>query len=779
MLFLTSLAIFCFCLEKKIPFFLSKATTDLKRQLTKQSLSYHTVGRLLLLSAMKEDNEDRLQRAKNKLNNMKDDGSITSYTSRKSYNSDYSRASTATRTREKGPRSEWRNKARAVIERGQKLKEETADILRDDASARSRSSLRSSENREADIDSLVARNVRLNERERALKIEKSLLDAAEAEALNSEDDASCLSYKSSATVRTAEDRAKRFQDVLTKQASRSFHETKATWQDRTEKNLASNPIQRKFNTLADNDTDQVDKQAELLTLARSFSYNKKGPESPQSVKSAKSIRSCNSETVLKKYSKSGKYGAMTSSDSVESNFPTPSRSKSSAEKTSNNHQYLASTAASRGERQAREDSLPRHTLSVSNPSNYNKRNKYSNREEKDNTPLEDLENAFPSEPPVPFNLDEEKKCENQAPSRELSYRERSAMRASSSVDCNNISLPHESGTDDEGPSERNIFRQRGKLAKKQKNQSSITSAALAEKKDFNNTSSVLVANGFNSRKIESAKKAIMPNTTQQQPNTPQKQSGSDNVMEMNNLRNENKELRSRLEKERACRSELDEKTASLQLEIHKQKAQIESLRMRKDVSTTHKEQIYKMEDALQETNQQLHVVVDENLKLQETLEQERARRIRAENQAKHYRDKSAKKSDEVVVLARELQRKADECSDAMAQEQRLREVAESQLAKACFHIKNTESERNEELEELEKENIELRHTLHRMEQFIKQQMSASKNSSKSCRQSGPSLQHIHEEGISSKPSWGGKSAISEITTDFEYSELNSSQMGEI
>ena len=117
-----------------------------------------------------------------------------------------------------------------------------------------------------------------------------------------------------------------------------------------------------------------------------------------------------------------------------------------------------------------------------------------------------------------------------------------------------------------------------------------------------------------------------------------KQQGGE-TLQISNLLNENKELTARLEKERTRRSELDAKMTHLQLEVHQQGAEIADLRRRKDVSASHKEQIYKMEDALQQTNQHLHVVVDENVQLQEALEEERARRSCVENQSKHFQMK--------------------------------------------------------------------------------------------------------------------------------------------
>lgn len=766
--------------------------------------------------SMKEEYQDRLQRAKNKLNEerarrreeVRDDTSFASgmsQTSRKSYTSDCSRASAK---REKGPRSEWRNKAKAVIERGKARKE-------DDGSVRSRSSVRSSKDRTAEIDSLVERNARLNERERMLKVESDLLNAAEAAEWNDahitgdeellDEDKSILSHKSSGTFRTVDS-----------ESNKSFHETKAAWQVRCKKEPTSKPTvndptpRRSNNSKSLCEEEAENKQTELLNLARSFSFHKKAPGSPGSAKSSRSVRSsrsfnssrsAKSENVLSRYSKNkpskyGKYGASapTSPESTSAKSEVlprtrdaPSRSKSAVEKLDRNNSYRQSLASStsRGEERAREDSY-RHGSSVSVSSNYSKQSKYSTREEK----RRDSERVFPSELSFPVMLenaeayDAYENGENKAPckalsTREMSYRERSAMLASMD---NNSSIVNESDADEEAP-ERNMFRQRGQVVKQKNNHRSVlgsksavpsVSTALGEKRDFNNTAAAATSDHKKGSSIHKDKKNPLK---QRQP-----QYHSDVTMQMSKLIKENNEMQARLEKEHTRRSELDAKMAQLQLEVHQQKAEMTVLRSRKDDSAAHKEQIYKMEDALQDTNDHMHEVLTENSKLQEALEEERDRRLRLESQSKHYQTKLKTKSDEVVALAMELKRKDDKFTEALVQEQHMRELSEARLAKACLHINNSEKDRNDEIFEVERENSELRHTVHRMEQFIvlqqqqkqqqQQKLAADKtaNNSKLRKQSGASLQQQN--------SWGG-TAISEITTDFEYNELNTSQTGEI
>ena len=86
---------------------------------------------------MTEEYEERLQRAKKKLteerarrkskDGFNDDASYSSQmskASRSSFVSEYSRSSSKVVDSTIVPRSEWRNKARAVIERGKALKEQ-------------------------------------------------------------------------------------------------------------------------------------------------------------------------------------------------------------------------------------------------------------------------------------------------------------------------------------------------------------------------------------------------------------------------------------------------------------------------------------------------------------------------------------------------------------------------------------------------------------------------------------------------------------------------------
>ena len=306
----------------------------------------------LLNPRMKEEYEDRLQRAKIKLQEEKarrhsrgqrndskrfDDASYcseVSKTSKTSYTSEYSRTSSIRDT--KGPRSEWRNKAMAVIERGKGRKEE-AELLRDDASLRSGKSS-SYKDREAEVDSLVERNARLNERERLLKVESDLLDAAEAAARAEnraraeaflgkdildeppEDEESLASRGSVATTRTtASVRAKRIRDDEADELNRSFQQAKAVWQVRCKDepgDAVNDPTPVKSNSHPQPSESKKNK----LDLEPDLEFERPGTpgstKSARSTRSSKSLRASRSFRSENRYSKQADKARSKSSDKI-------------------------------------------------------------------------------------------------------------------------------------------------------------------------------------------------------------------------------------------------------------------------------------------------------------------------------------------------------------------------------------------------------------------------------------------------------------------------------
>ncbi|CAB9510921.1 expressed unknown protein [Seminavis robusta] len=452
---------------------------------------------------------------------------------------------------------------------------------------------------------------------------------------------------------------------------------------------------------------------------------------------------------------------------------TSQRSKYSSHRNSSNASVSSQRSKRSSRRSNRDDRVPSSGASVS--SHRSRRSRCSRHHEEVLEDPDDHEDEFddcmpPSELTIPLIIADLENTENQPPrKRELSYREKSAMLASME---NNPVEAVESGIDEE-PSlvaGRNVFHQ---LGQKAKNHKRLQSPYLSSNKKFGaETQSQPAAVGLKEQKnlYNNAKSERKFGTSA---NNTQVHQESESF-KLNNLANENKELRARLEKERTRRSELDDKTTNLQLEVHKKGQEISQLKMKKDVSATHKEQLYKMEDALHETNRHLVVVVDENVKLREEVEEERARRCRLESQSKQTQTKLKRRSDEVVALAKELKKKEDRFNESLMEERRLREVAEKQLASACLHINNSEKERNEEMEELYRQNEELRHTVERLEAYLQKKLvKERKNNAQMRRRSGESQQGV----INKKPTW--TSTVSEITTDFEYNELNNSQMGEI
>jgi hypothetical protein len=365
---------------------------------------------------------------------------------------------------------------------------------------------------------------------------------------------------------------------------------------------------------------------------------------------------------------------------------------------------------------------------------------------------EDAENTLPEELSIPLIIEDLQKVENEPPfqRRELSYREKSALLAMENDNSENFMV-------EEGLSERYSFRQLGGQVKKLPH----LSTDKAPQKKISLSKSKIKVGSQTSGKQSSATATVDVLQEKQKHMT---------EMDMTSLINENRELKARLQKERTRRTELDEKTTNLQLEVHQKGQEISQLKTRKDESASHKEQVYKLEDALQQTNRHLVAVVDENVKLRDDFEDERAKRCKAELQVKQLHSKLKKRSDEVVALARSMKAKEETYQRILLEERHLREVTESQLAKACHHINSSEQARDEDFEELEKQNLELRHAVKRMEAYLKQKF--AEQNSKAGR---PGRHDASQEAtLERKPSM-----ISEITTDYEYHELNHSQEGEI
>ena len=861
---------------------------------------------------MKQQYEDRLQRAKKKLHEekerRKDEGrddasyvSEVSRTSRASFCSEYSRASARRGDQDtKGPRCEWRNKAKAVIERG-KVRKEEAEMLKDDASVHSRNTTNSFKVREAQIESLVKRNAHLNEREKMLKIERSLIDRAEAETKADIDSyydlqnpqsesGSFESQQTSSTTQTTNSRAKRVRDdIKEEELGRNFQEAKNAWKVR-EKTNPTGPTPLKSN---------LSSKSMATKLSRSASFHqpssrvledsheseqlssKRAPESPESVKSFRSIKS--SRSMRSTRSNKSTWSARTDQAAFDvSNNKSTKTSKYGSPKSPNESEKIPSIDP------AAEDSLlltPTLQLETklsyrqSNRSNFSEytrdtavtsigasesfstthsqrsRRSYRGGSYEVKAVLDERENTLPVEElSFPVLADDSMDDgENQAPpllvssngqSRELSYREKSAILASVENSRN-----ERSREEAEDPMQRDMFRERGQVVKK-KNNYNFTMRSSAETGSNSSVASIKATkstsvhvlgekqyNGTNNSATTNAIiNSVMAENNRLVDATPTKQFGSmklsskgkntttptrpsEDSLKLSNLVNENKELKARLERERTRRSQLDDKTVQLQLEIHQRGEELSELKKKKDFSESHKEEIYKLEDSLREANKHLVTVMDENAKLREELETERAKRGRMESQARHYQMKLKQKSEEVVALARELQRKEDRFNEELNEERHNREVTEAHLAKACLHIKHSEEERDDDLDELEKENAELRHTVERLEDFLKLKIGAledatnnsrsnnneqqqpivaaapfgSHNGNSKIRKSnhhhhnpksarrrssgGGSLQNQDDSGLASKPSF--TTAISEITTDFDFEELDRGQMAEI
>jgi hypothetical protein len=924
---------------------------------------------------MSEGYEERLQRAKNKLDEerarrksregLQDDASYSSQiskASRTSFASEYSRASSKVVDTRLLPRSEWRNKARAVIERGKYLKEQEAEMRRDDGSHPSR------KQREDRIDSLVERHAHLNERERMLKVECDLLDAAEAEAKRERiiraesylgrgidddevDEMLNADYQQhfSTTRTTATSRAKRIPETEADDLNRSFNNAKAVWlgrcNDKTDKtgssmdditpvksnsyrrigadHSKSSPVARSRYVGTDTYSEEADLNDYQISPAASVKSTKLSRSMPSqserwSGNESNTVRSSLDEARLLLHSaKSDSTGMATETkmkaiirsesmlmrDSPEENGVTGNTHGNSRDRRSSisNHQELvdpptlyardnftegdpsqsyrvqssSASASSQSRKLSRhhsgnmlnDDFIKCETETGRNQSNRVKsssasvssqksqrttsstlsasskgskhssksidaepvlassaslssqRSKYSyssshrdreamrrfspasissqrssRRDMSSKKPIrsnsvssqrsrrshrhdelseepddEDYASMLPEELTIPMIIADLDNVENQAPTRkrELSYREKSAILATMGS-----TVSDERCTDEDGPLvDRSVFRQHGQKSKlhqlqqqgtrtvgknrgvETRGQSPSMVPALKEQKNLYNTK---------------PERSIVGDSSGP---TTQQESAS---LKLSNLINENRELKARFEKERIRRAEMDDKAATLQLEVHQKGQEISQLKERKDVSEAHKEQLFKMEDECKETNRRLQVLVEDNVQLRAALEEERARRERLEAQAKQVQSKLKKRSEEVVSLAKELKKKEDRYGEALQEESHLREIAESQLAKACHHINTKEKGLNEELEQLETENSELRHKVERLEVYLRQKLEQERRiKAKSRRQSVGS----HQDAISSKATW--TTAVSEITTDFEFEELIESQMGEI
>ena len=862
---------------------------------------------------MKDAYNDRLQRAKDKLNEERarrrkdrkeneedvdeDARSYMSYGSYGSFVSEISRSSSLCRN--KGPRSEWRNKAREVIERGKMRKEEARDI--DGISLGSKSFSR--KDREEQVESLIHRNAELSNRERMLEVESRLLEAAEAEEVanhsennagteikkgsvqnddDDDDEATQESFSDSdsnntgntglAVFKVQGNPKRNTKRPDTDTINRSFQEAVAVWEDRCKAQKDEDPTPLKSNYSFEKKKNKQEESSSVKTWTDSavrsceedysrnterseptwnkeFDFANEVTSSPASIKSEYRARSrsiyasptrhereetnnASDSPLSVKSEYAPRMGSMSfgcaspmRTNQVEARYATSPMSIQSEQRPSKagkpvrpnaplsrrSHQDMATTDRKMSRRHGKRRSIRRKSpvaleaFRREQLSGLEQSPQLSYRESGGSVAASVLaaedEDSFASfhEEIFGFDDDDEGVNENAAPtseltiptlmdaaasekdfgSRQLSYREKNAILSSTE----NIQKDSNFGLRSSSSNARNDKKSLG-FPKKPSSQTKMVPGSTKSTTEQNFTQQRLSV--FKSENLKTS-------------NNP----SQDEATQLTKVMNENRELKSRLEKERMRRTQLDDKTSNLQLEMHQKEEEISKLERRDGSSLIQKEQMYKLE----ETIKRMDSVVDENAQLRMELDKERVRSARLLDQTKQLQQQVNKKSDEVVVLVKELKRKEDKFQETLHKERTLREVAESQLAKACYHLNNTEQERNDDLEELEQENSELRHAIQRLEMYLKQKIkndqrslaekqaaaqqerrlvslkeedeyeNVSDHSHRSSQQRKPRGTTSSTHAITSKPSWS--TAVSEITTDFGFDELNDSQMGEI
>lgn len=856
----------------------------------------------LIQNIMKEAYADRLQRAKDKLNEerarrrserrQEDVADDVSYVSYSSYGSFASQISKASSKLEKDRRSEWRNRALEVIERGKNLKE--------DSVTRDQLSFEDTKEREAQAKSLIHRNALLYERERQMKIEMKLIDAAEAEEAKRErpsQSGSSIEHQERADVGDhffhSSNNPNKLSKKRTEAFNRSFQEAVAVWQDRCKEankkkdsgtaakgtmlkrtlSYEEDPVDRnygrtrshsfyqpRYNENYQDDVDEVSAKSENIFGGRNglvgTSRRLKAPHmnekerttsiARQSRSSVNFVRSLYTDQLSTPYSslryqyyptatdtsattspirsmqeKNEDEASLSPSSAISEYIPNRSRSRSVISKLSpevRNQLELKrapespESVKSEGIILRREEGLILPKLSFGSRysghaglSNRKSSNKRRSIRDKSPVALETYRRQQLSEidaaPKISYRQKEERvwknyddhdsfcsyldeymglekeQNENVGPEdggisgQSLSYREKNAILAPQ-----RHKTPGPEATEDEPPI-KNIFPHIGGSTKhyqKETTHQAKSGEQFVRERVFKDEESSQKTKTISGQGIERLKS-----------------------FQMTPLENENRELKSRLEKERTRRTELDNKTATLLLELHQKTEEITKFKQHESISTIQKNQFHKVEDAIKQTKRRLELVVDEGNGLRLELDKERGRSGRLRDQTKQLQQQLDKKSDELVALAKELKRKDDKFRAALHEERSLRETAESQLAQACFHWNNSEQGNNDDFEQLEQENIELRHAIQRLEMYLKQKINNDQQKQQALlpqQQQPQQLFALREEeegdsdtshrkvrsspqGIERKPTWS--TAVSEITTDFAFDELNDSQMAEI